>query len=152
MTNLCWFMNYDQSLLCSRMYHYESLVAYSYSAAISLRENRFSLPFWLVQSHACWALITAGTCLFRFVDQWLISYVQTRGRTRLKLVCWEMVSCLLFLKGNRLDIVCCVKLQEGEEVKKDSFLFLFFEKIYAPCLLKNWVRPVIVSHFSHAND
>lgn len=64
----------------------------------------------------------------------------------------QMVSCLLFLKGHRLDIVCCVKLQEREEVKKDSLLFLFFKKLYAPFLLKDWVRPLIVSHSSHANS
>lgn len=60
------------------------------------------------------------------------------------------MSCLSSLKGNRLDIVCCVKLQDREEVKKDSFLFLFFKKIYAPFLLKDWVRPFVVSHSSHA--
>lgn len=44
-----------------------------------------------------------------------------------------------------MDIVCCVKIQ-GEEVKKDSFLFLFFKKIYAPFILKDWVRPFVVSN------
>lgn len=63
----------------------------------------------------------------------------------------EMVL-FLFLKDNRLDIVCCVKLQDREEVKKDSFLFLFFKKIYAPFLLKDWVRPFVVSHPGHANS
>lgn len=41
--------------------------------------------------------------------------------------------------------MCCVKLPEREEVKKDSFLFRFFKKIYAPFVLKDWVRPFIVS-------
>uniref|UniRef100_A0A674N048 Niemann-Pick disease, type C1 n=1 Tax=Takifugu rubripes TaxID=31033 RepID=A0A674N048_TAKRU len=48
-------------------------------------------------------------------------------------------------EGNRMDIVCCVKIQ-GEEVKKDSFLFLFFKKIYAPFILNDWVRPFVVSN------
>lgn len=56
-----------------------------------------------------------------------------------------MMPRLLFLKGNRMDIVCCVKIQ-GEEVKKDSFLFLFFKKIYAPFILNDWVRPIVVSN------
>eukprot|EP00066_Takifugu_rubripes_P008881 XP_003975414.1 PREDICTED: Niemann-Pick C1 protein [Takifugu rubripes] len=49
-------------------------------------------------------------------------------------------------EGNRMDIVCCVKIQ-GEEVKKDSFLFLFFKKIYAPFILNDWVRPFVVAVF-----
>ncbi|CAG07097.1 unnamed protein product, partial [Tetraodon nigroviridis] len=65
------------------------------------------------------------------------------------------ISCFVSLLGldasrqedNRLDIVCCVKLQDREEVKKDSFLFLFFKKIYAPFLLKDWVRPFVVAVF-----
>lgn len=57
----------------------------------------------------------------------------------------EMMPCLLFLKANRMDIVCCVKI-EGEEVKRDSFLFLFFKKIYAPFILNDWVRPFVVSN------
>uniref|UniRef100_A0A671XYK0 Niemann-Pick disease, type C1 n=1 Tax=Sparus aurata TaxID=8175 RepID=A0A671XYK0_SPAAU len=48
-------------------------------------------------------------------------------------------------EGNRLDIVCCVKLPEGQETKTDSFLFRFFKKVYAPFILKEWVRPIIVS-------
>uniref|UniRef100_A0A673B615 SSD domain-containing protein n=1 Tax=Sphaeramia orbicularis TaxID=375764 RepID=A0A673B615_9TELE len=49
-------------------------------------------------------------------------------------------------EGNRLDIICCVKLPEGQEVKTDGFLFWFFKKIYAPFVLKEWVRPVIDSY------
>lgn len=48
-------------------------------------------------------------------------------------------------EGNRLDIICCVKLSEGQETKTDSFLFRFFKKVYAPFILKEWVRPIIVS-------
>uniref|UniRef100_A0A673B8K7 SSD domain-containing protein n=1 Tax=Sphaeramia orbicularis TaxID=375764 RepID=A0A673B8K7_9TELE len=50
-------------------------------------------------------------------------------------------------EGNRLDIICCVKLPEGQEVKTDGFLFWFFKKIYAPFVLKEWVRPVIIAVF-----
>uniref|UniRef100_A0A671XYC3 Niemann-Pick disease, type C1 n=1 Tax=Sparus aurata TaxID=8175 RepID=A0A671XYC3_SPAAU len=50
-------------------------------------------------------------------------------------------------EGNRLDIVCCVKLPEGQETKTDSFLFRFFKKVYAPFILKEWVRPIIVAVF-----
>uniref|UniRef100_A0A8C4F214 Niemann-Pick disease, type C1 n=1 Tax=Dicentrarchus labrax TaxID=13489 RepID=A0A8C4F214_DICLA len=48
-------------------------------------------------------------------------------------------------EGNRLDIICCVKLPEGQEAKTESFLFRFFKKVYAPFILKEWVRPIIVS-------
>lgn len=41
--------------------------------------------------------------------------------------------------------MCCVKLPEGQETKTDSILFRFFKKVYAPFILKEWVRPIIVS-------
>ncbi|XP_071347267.1 NPC intracellular cholesterol transporter 1 [Trachinotus anak] len=50
-------------------------------------------------------------------------------------------------EGNRLDIICCVKLPEGQEAKTDGFLFCFFKKVYAPFILKEWVRPIIVAVF-----
>uniref|UniRef100_A0A7N8X4R3 Niemann-Pick disease, type C1 n=1 Tax=Mastacembelus armatus TaxID=205130 RepID=A0A7N8X4R3_9TELE len=63
------------------------------------------------------------------------------------------ISCFVSLLGldarrqeeNRLDIICCVKLPEGQTTKTDGFLFRFFKKIYAPFILKEWVRPIIVS-------
>ncbi|XP_053185767.1 NPC intracellular cholesterol transporter 1 [Scomber japonicus] len=50
-------------------------------------------------------------------------------------------------EGNRFDICCCVKLPEGQEAKTDGFLFRFFKKIYAPFILKEWVRPIVVAVF-----
>ncbi|KAM9322799.1 NPC intracellular cholesterol transporter 1 [Pholidichthys leucotaenia] len=50
-------------------------------------------------------------------------------------------------EGNRLDILCCVKLEESHEVKTDGCLFRFFKKVYAPFILKEWVRPFIVAVF-----
>lgn len=50
-------------------------------------------------------------------------------------------------EGNRLDVLCCVKLADSEELKRDSFLFSFFKKVYAPFILKEWVRPIIVAVF-----
>ncbi|KAM6989564.1 NPC intracellular cholesterol transporter 1 [Tautogolabrus adspersus] len=65
------------------------------------------------------------------------------------------ISCFVSLLGldakrqeeNRLDILCCVKLPEGQEAKTDSFLFRFFKKVFAPFILKEWVRPIIVAVF-----
>ncbi|XP_076000791.1 NPC intracellular cholesterol transporter 1 [Genypterus blacodes] len=65
------------------------------------------------------------------------------------------ISCFVSLLGldarrqerNRLDIFCCVKLPEGQEEKTDGFLFMFFKKFYAPFLLKEWVRPIVVAVF-----
>ncbi|KAL0966255.1 hypothetical protein UPYG_G00293020 [Umbra pygmaea] len=50
-------------------------------------------------------------------------------------------------EANRLDIMCCVKLPDGSEERSDGFLFRFFKKIYAPFLLSEWVRPIVVSVF-----
>ncbi|XP_017281567.1 NPC intracellular cholesterol transporter 1 [Kryptolebias marmoratus] len=65
------------------------------------------------------------------------------------------ISCFVSLLGldakrqeeNRLDICCCTKLREGQEVKTEGFLFCFFKKIYAPLILTDCVRPVIVAVF-----
>ncbi|XP_061653506.1 NPC intracellular cholesterol transporter 1 isoform X2 [Phyllopteryx taeniolatus] len=65
------------------------------------------------------------------------------------------ISCFVSLLGldlkrqeaNRLDIICCVKLPEGQEAKTDSILFRFFKKFYAPFILKEWVRPIVVAVF-----
>ncbi|KAM6948894.1 NPC intracellular cholesterol transporter 1 [Aplochiton taeniatus] len=50
-------------------------------------------------------------------------------------------------EGNRLDILCCVKLHEGQEERSEGLLFRFFKKVYAPFILKEWVRPVVVAVF-----
>ncbi|XP_029309885.1 NPC intracellular cholesterol transporter 1 [Cottoperca gobio] len=50
-------------------------------------------------------------------------------------------------EGNRLDIFCCAKLPEAQQTKTDSFLFRFFKKIFAPFILTEWVRPIIVAVF-----
>uniref|UniRef100_A0A7N5ZTR1 SSD domain-containing protein n=1 Tax=Anabas testudineus TaxID=64144 RepID=A0A7N5ZTR1_ANATE len=64
------------------------------------------------------------------------------------------ISCFVSLLGldakrqeNRFDIICCAKLPEGPETKTDGLLFRFFKKVYAPFILKEWVRPIIVAVF-----
>ncbi|XP_063779664.1 NPC intracellular cholesterol transporter 1 [Pseudophryne corroboree] len=50
---------------------------------------------------------------------------------------------------NRLDILCCVPgcKRSRETEKPKSWLFLFFKKIYSPLLMKDWMRPAVVSIF-----
>ncbi|CAL8313072.1 unnamed protein product [Gadus morhua 'NCC'] len=65
------------------------------------------------------------------------------------------ISCFVSLLGldakrqenNRLDILCCVKLADGQEAKTDGLLFRFFKKLYAPFILQEWVRPIVVAVF-----
>uniref|UniRef100_A0A3Q3RBY7 SSD domain-containing protein n=1 Tax=Monopterus albus TaxID=43700 RepID=A0A3Q3RBY7_MONAL len=65
------------------------------------------------------------------------------------------ISCFVSLLGldakrqesNRFDVVCCVTLPEGQETKTDGFFFWFFKKVYAPFILKEWVRPIVVAVF-----
>ncbi|MEE6464214.1 hypothetical protein FKM82_006214 [Ascaphus truei] len=50
---------------------------------------------------------------------------------------------------NRLDILCCVpgcRKNSGTE-KSKSWLYLLFKKVYAPLLMKDWIRPVVVAVF-----
>ncbi|XP_053570950.1 NPC intracellular cholesterol transporter 1 [Bombina bombina] len=67
------------------------------------------------------------------------------------------ITCFVSLLGldirrqekNRLDILCCVpgcKRNRGAE-QSNSFLFLFFKKLYAPLLMKDWMRPLVISLF-----
>jgi hypothetical protein len=37
-----------------------------------------------------------------------------------------------------------VKLADGQEAKTDGLLFRFFKKLYAPFILQEWVRPIVV--------
>lgn len=65
------------------------------------------------------------------------------------------ISCFVSLLGldikrqeaNRPDIFCCVKFPEGQREKSEGCLFRFFKKIYAPFILKDWVRPLVVAVF-----
>ncbi|XP_050984906.1 LOW QUALITY PROTEIN: NPC intracellular cholesterol transporter 1 [Labeo rohita] len=65
------------------------------------------------------------------------------------------ISCFVSLLGldikrqeaNRPDILCCVKLSDGQQGRSEGCLFLFFKKIYAPFILKDWVRPLVVAVF-----
>lgn len=61
-------------------------------------------------------------------------------------ICGLISLLLLFVsQANRPDILCCVKLSEGQQGKSEGCLFRFFKKIYAPFILKDWVRPLVVS-------
>ncbi|XP_077208713.1 NPC intracellular cholesterol transporter 1 [Paroedura picta] len=67
------------------------------------------------------------------------------------------VTCFVSLLGldikrqekNQLDILCCIKGDEelGSMQHSESVLFQFFKNIYSPFLLKDWMRPIVVSIF-----
>ncbi|KAM8966900.1 NPC intracellular cholesterol transporter 1 [Pelodytes ibericus] len=67
------------------------------------------------------------------------------------------ISCFVSLLGldirrqekNHLDILCCVpgcKKNRGAK-NKPTWVFLFFKKVYSPLLLKDWMRPIVISVF-----
>ncbi|CAH2284946.1 Niemann-Pick C1 [Pelobates cultripes] len=67
------------------------------------------------------------------------------------------ITCFVSLLGldirrqekNRLDILCCVpgcKRDRGAK-KSESWVFLFFKKLFSPLLMKDWVRPIVISVF-----
>ncbi|XP_053872581.1 NPC intracellular cholesterol transporter 1 [Malaclemys terrapin pileata] len=67
------------------------------------------------------------------------------------------ITCFVSLLGldikrqerNQMDILCCIK--GGEEESRvqhsESILLLFFKDLYSPCLLKDWMRPIVISLF-----
>ncbi|XP_069076123.1 NPC intracellular cholesterol transporter 1 [Pleurodeles waltl] len=67
------------------------------------------------------------------------------------------ITCFVSLLGmdvrrhekSRLDILCCVKGcdESSGGAKSENCLFLFFKKLYAPLLLKDWMRPIVISVF-----
>ncbi|KAH0517385.1 Niemann-Pick C1 protein [Microtus ochrogaster] len=52
-------------------------------------------------------------------------------------------------ENNRLDILCCVRgAGDGRGAQaSESFLFRFFKNSFAPLLLKDWLRPVVIAVF-----
>uniref|UniRef100_A0A8D0Q6J2 SSD domain-containing protein n=1 Tax=Sus scrofa TaxID=9823 RepID=A0A8D0Q6J2_PIG len=67
------------------------------------------------------------------------------------------ITCFVSLLGldikrqekNRLDVVCCVQgAEDGAGVQaSESCLFRFFKNSYAPLLLKDWMRPIVIAVF-----
>ncbi|XP_070796687.1 NPC intracellular cholesterol transporter 1 isoform X1 [Pituophis catenifer annectens] len=52
-------------------------------------------------------------------------------------------------ESNRCDVLCCIKGREeiSSSHHSKSMLFQFFKNIYSPFLLKDWMRPIIISIF-----
>ncbi|XP_067833782.1 NPC intracellular cholesterol transporter 1 [Heptranchias perlo] len=50
-------------------------------------------------------------------------------------------------ESNRMDIMCCVKQEKVDTGHSEELLFKCFKHIYAPFLLTNWVRPIVISVF-----
>ena len=49
------------------------------------------------------------------------------------------------LQQNRFDMCCCVKTEPEEDTDESvGVLFRIFKNHYAPFLLKEWVRPIVV--------
>lgn len=67
------------------------------------------------------------------------------------------ITCFVSLLGldvrrqekDRLDILCCVPgcKKDRSTEKPKSWLFLFFKKVYAPLLMKDWIRPIVMAVF-----
>jgi Niemann-Pick C1 protein len=57
-------------------------------------------------------------------------------------------------KGNRYELLCCLKQSKSETVEETDrrgALFRFFEHIYAPLLMKDYIRLPVVSFKSDYN-
>lgn len=50
-------------------------------------------------------------------------------------------------ESNRLDIMCCVRDKDSVATYEEGFLYQFMEKIYAPALLSDYVRPCVIAFF-----
>ncbi|KYO48265.1 NPC intracellular cholesterol transporter 1 [Alligator mississippiensis] len=67
------------------------------------------------------------------------------------------ITCFVSLLGldvkrqerNRLDILCCIKGDDdmSRVQHSESILFMFFRTVYSPYLLKDWMRPIVISLF-----
>ena len=50
-------------------------------------------------------------------------------------------------ENNRYDILCCIKASKKDTVYTEGTLYKVFKYLYAPCLLKKWVRPAVIILF-----
>lgn len=50
-------------------------------------------------------------------------------------------------ENNRMDILCCVRNKDSNATHEDGFLYQFIQKLYAPALLSDYVRPCIIAFF-----
>ncbi|XP_037661477.1 NPC intracellular cholesterol transporter 1 [Choloepus didactylus] len=67
------------------------------------------------------------------------------------------ITCFVSLLGldikrqerNRLDILCCVRgTDDGTSIQaSENCLFQFFKNSYSPLLLKDWMRPIVITVF-----
>ncbi|XP_051826300.1 NPC intracellular cholesterol transporter 1, partial [Antechinus flavipes] len=67
------------------------------------------------------------------------------------------ITCFVSLLGldikrqekNKLDILCCVRIAEDrtDSQPSESYLFQFFKNAFSPFLLKDWMRPIVISVF-----
>ncbi|XP_016287146.1 NPC intracellular cholesterol transporter 1 isoform X2 [Monodelphis domestica] len=67
------------------------------------------------------------------------------------------ITCFVSLLGldikrqekNKLDILCCVKIAEDRTGPQpsESYLFKFFKNVFSSILLKDWMRPIVISVF-----
>ena len=48
-----------------------------------------------------------------------------------------------------MDVACCLKLQVDQRHEPKSVLYVIFKKFYAPVLLSDWVRSVVVCCLFH---
>eukprot|EP00058_Branchiostoma_floridae_P002933 XP_002588421.1 hypothetical protein BRAFLDRAFT_116988 [Branchiostoma floridae] len=54
-------------------------------------------------------------------------------------------------ENNRMDFCCCVKVAGKSDVpKSEGFLYAFVKHIYAPIVLKDWIRPFVILLFAGA--
>ena len=57
-----------------------------------------------------------------------------------------MVTGVLCVQQNRLDLCCCVKPGSKEKPEKqEGLLYTFVKDFYSHFLMKEWVRPIVVS-------
>ena len=53
-------------------------------------------------------------------------------------------------ENNRLDVFCCIKLPKYNSPSDQmTCVYTFMKNFFAEFLLSNFVRPVVVSNFSH---
>ncbi|XP_067952153.1 NPC intracellular cholesterol transporter 1-like [Watersipora subatra] len=48
---------------------------------------------------------------------------------------------------NRFDVACCVKADIGERYEPKSILYIIFKQLYAPAILTDWARSVVIVAF-----
>ena len=71
------------------------------------------------------------------------------------IICFQQITCFVSLialdmarqENNRWDMFCCIKGTKKDHANNEGMLYKLFKYLYAPFLMKKWIRASVVIIF-----